>query len=449
MTGLTVKDIARLVGGVSNGDGAASVRDVVIDSRQAGHGSMFAALPGEKADGHDYITKALDAGAACCLALRVPEGERRPVITVPDVAKALAVLAEKYRKMFSLPVIGIVGSVGKTTSKEMVAAVLSQKYKVLKTEKNLNNELGVPLTLFRLSPEYGAAVIEMGISDFGEMTRLAKMVRPDMVVYTVIGASHLDNLHDRAGVLKAKTELLPFLRPQGTVFVNGDDDMLAGLDCRRRKISFGIAAENDVRAENIASDADSTDCEIVLGDRRIPVTIPAYGRQMVYAALSGAAVGLSMGLDDAAIARGIASYKTVGRRASVIDTGFVTLVDDCYNANPNSVKCAVDSLKMLPGRKVCVLGDMLGLGESGERLHLEVGQYAGENGAELILTAGELARDIDAGAAKTGAQTVHFDTSARLIAALPEYIKKGDAVLVKASHAMKFEEVSEAIKKLL
>ena len=318
----------------------------------------------------------------------------------------------------------------------------------MKTEKNLNNELGVPLTLFRLSPEYGAAVIEMGISDFGEMTRLAKMVRPDMVVYTVIGASHLDNLHDRAGVLKAKTELLPFLRPQGTVFVNGDDDMLAGLDCRRRKISFGIAAENDVRAENIASDADSTDCEIALGDRRIPVTIPAYGRQMVYAALSGAAVGLNMGLDDAAIARGIASYKTVGRRASVIDTGFVTLVDDCYNANPNSVKCAVDSLKMLPGRKVCVLGDMLGLGESGERLHLEVGQYAGENGAELILTAGELARGIDAGAAKTGAQTVHFDTSAKLIAALPEYIKKGDAVLVKASHAMKFEEVSEAIKKL-
>ena len=446
MTGITVSDIARITGGRLSGDGGAAVSSAVIDSREASEGSMFLALPGEKADGHSYIGKAFEMGAACCLALRVPDGETRPVIVVPDVAAALKDLAEQYRARFDIPVVGIAGSVGKTTAKEMTAAVLGSRLNVLKTEKNLNNELGVPLTLLRLAPEHQAAVVEMGISDFGEMSRLAKMVRPDMAVYTVIGHAHLEKLGDRNGVLRAKTELVDFMPAGGTVFVNGDDDLLYGYECSRKKLCFGTGGHNDVRAENIVSDDSGTRCDIAAGSRRIPAVIQAYGQHMVYAALAGASVGIKLGLTDEEIASGIASYRTVGRRASVLDTGFVTLIDDCYNANPDSMKCALDSMAKLSGRKVCILGDMLELGGNSPALHRAVGEYAAENGAGLIMTVGPMAENISAGAVGKGVRSEHFSTVEELISALPGCLRAGDTVLVKASHSMKFENISEAIK---
>jgi len=448
MTGLTVSDIAALTGGALRGPGGAVPSNAVIDSREVVSGSLFAALPGARADGHDFIPMAFEKGAACCLALRVPEGVTGPVIVVPDVAAALTQLAAEYRQRFAIPVIGVSGSVGKTTAKEMTAAVLSRRYNVLKTEKNLNNELGVPLTLLRLAPEHQAAVVEMGISDFGEMTRLAALVRPTMAIYTVVGHSHLEKLGDRQGVLRAKTEMLPFLPPEGAAFMNGDDDLLRACPCPVEKICFGTGAENGVRAENIVSGDMSTACDIVSGSRRISAVIPAYGRHMVYAALAAAAVGLRLGLTDGEIAAGIADFAPVGRRARVSDTGFVTLVDDCYNANPDSVDCAVDSMAKLTGRRVCILGDMLELGPDSPALHRAVGRYAAEHGSELVLTAGRLAEDISAGAAEAGAQTAHYPDTASLIAALPEHLRRGDAVLVKASHSMKFENISEAVKAL-
>ena len=448
MTGMTISRAAAVCGGriCGEGDLGAELGSVVIDSRAVSAGDFFVAYKGERVDGHDYISAAFDRGAVCCLAQRVPEGETRPILLVPDVQTALEQICAEYRRDLRLPVIGITGSVGKTSAKEMISAVLSQRLNVLKTDKNLNNQIGVPMTISRIRPEHQAAVVEMGISGFGEMSVLAQIARPDMAVFTLIGHAHLEFLHDLDGVLRAKTEMLDFMADDAPVLINGDDEKLRGLQCRQKKISFGLGENCDVRAENITlSPTGETLCDIVYGERRIPVEIRAYGRHMIYAALEGAAVGLLMGLDDEEIVRGVASFETVGRRAAVCDTGFITLIDDSYNANPDSVKCGIDSLMKMPGRHVCILGDMLELGEGSGEMHFDVGRYAGERGAELVLTSGPLSYETCRGAGERGR---HFATREELIAALPGLIQKGDRVLVKASLGSRFDQISEALKEL-
>lgn len=448
MRGMTISRAAAVCGGrlCGEGDFGAELGSVVIDSRAVSAGDFFVAYKGERVDGHDYISAAFDRGAVCCLARRVPEGETRPVILVPDVQAALEQICAEYRRDLRLPVIGITGSVGKTSAKEMISAVLSQRLNVLKTDKNLNNQIGVPMTISRIRPEHQAAVVEMGISGFGEMSVLARIARPDMAVFTLIGHAHLEFLHDLDGVLRAKTEMLDFMADDAPVLINGDDEKLRGLQCRQKKISFGLGENCDIRAENIRlGESGETFCDIVYGERRIPVEIRAYGRHMIYAALEGAAVGLLMGLSDGEIVKGVASFETVGRRAAVCDTGFVTLIDDSYNANPDSVKCGIDSLMKMPGRHVCILGDMLELGEGSGEMHFDVGRYAGEKGAELVLTSGPLSRETCRGAGERGR---HFATREELIAALPGLIQKGDRVLVKASLGSRFDQISEALKEL-
>lgn len=448
MTGMTISRAAAVCGGriCGEGDLGAELGSVVIDSRAVSAGDFFVAYKGERVDGHDYISAAFDKGAVCCLAQRVPEGETRPLILVPDVQTALEQICAEYRRDLRLPVIGITGSVGKTSAKEMISAVLSQRLNVLKTDKNLNNQIGVPMTISRIRPEHQAAVVEMGISGFGEMSVLAQIARPDMAVFTLIGHAHLEFLHDLDGVLRAKTEMLDFMADDAPVLINGDDEKLRGLQCRQKKISFGLGENCDVRAENITlSPTGETLCDIVYGERRIPVEIKAYGRHMIYAALEGAAVGLLMGLSDEEIVRGVATFETVGRRAAVCDTGFITLIDDSYNANPDSVKCGIDSLMKMPGRHVCILGDMLELGEGSGEMHFDVGRYAGERGAELVLTSGPLSYETCRGAGERGR---HFATREELIAALPGLIQKGDRVLVKASLGSRFDQISEALKEL-
>ena len=448
MRGMTISRAAAVCSGriCGEGDFDAELGSVVIDSRAVSAGDFFVAYKGERVDGHDYISAAFDKGAVCCLAQRVPEGETRPLILVPDVQTALEQICAEYRRDLRLPLIGITGSVGKTSAKEMISAVLSQRLKVLKTDKNLNNQIGVPMTISRIRPEHQAAVVEMGISGFGEMSVLAQIARPDMAVFTLIGHAHLEFLHDLDGVLRAKTEMLDFMADDAPVLINGDDEKLRGLQCRQKKISFGLGENCDVRAENITlSPTGETLCDIVYGERRIPVEIRAYGRHMIYAALEGAAVGLLMGLDDEEIVRGVASFETVGRRAAVCDTGFITLIDDSYNANPDSVKCGIDSLMKMPGRHVCILGDMLELGEGSGEMHFDVGRYAGERGAELVLTSGPLSYETCRGAGERGR---HFATREELIAALPGLIQKGDRVLVKASLGSRFDQISEALKEL-
>ena len=419
---------------------------VVIDSRALQPGDLFVAYKGERVDGHDYIAAAFDRGAACCLAQRIPEGESRPILLVEDVQNALERIAADYRAGLDLPLVGITGSVGKTSAKEMIAAVLEQRFRVLKTDKNLNNQIGVPMTISRITPAHQVAVVEMGISGFGEMRLLARIARPTIAVFTMIGHAHLEFLHDRAGVFRAKTEMLEEMDENAVVLVNGDDDLLQKLSCRQRLLRFGLGENCQIRALDVRPDGEGgTACTIRFGAREIPVRIPAFGQHMVYAALEGAAVGLVLGLGDEEIAAGIAAYETVGRRAAVTETGKLTLIDDSYNANPDSVKCGVDSLLQLPGRHVCILGDMLELGEREKEMHRDLGAYAARRGVDLLLCSGPLSKEFAAGAGERGRW---FETREELIEQLPQWIRPGDRVLVKASRGSRFEEVAEALKRL-
>ena len=440
MKDMTIFSAARAAGGRVAGCGQdAPLSGGVIDSREAGPGLMFCALPGERADGHEYMRSALEKGAACCLATHVPEGVTGPVILVDDVRSAMAKIAGACRDRLGIPVVGITGSSGKTTAKEMCAAVLSQKYNTLKTEKNFNNELGVPLTLFRIGPEHGAAVVELGINHFGEMSRLGAMAKPDIAVYTLIGRSHLEALGDLDGVLRAKGELVEHMPPDGLLIVNGDDEKLAAWRPARRKLTFGLGEGCDVRGVGFAPrGAEGSALTVLAGERRIELFLPAYGRHLAYAALAAAAVGIELGLSDGQIAAGAADYAPVGRRARIIETPSLTVIDDCYNANPDSVKMAIASAGALGGRLVCILGDMLELGEQSEQMHREVGEAARAAGA-LLLTAGERS-------AAMGGE--HFASKAELISVLPRLLKRGDRVLVKASHSMAFEEISDALRAL-
>ena len=440
MKDMTIFSAARAAGGRVAGCGQdAPLSGGVIDSREAGPGLMFCALPGERADGHEYMRSALEKGAACCLATHVPEGVTGPVILVDDVRSAMAKIAGACRDRLGIPVVGITGSSGKTTAKEMCAAVLSQKYNTLKTEKNFNNELGVPLTIFRIGPEHGAAVVELGINHFGEMSRLGAMAKPDIAVYTLIGRSHLEALGDLDGVLRAKGELVEHMPPDGLLIVNGDDEKLAAWRPARRKLTFGLGEGCDVRGVGFAPrGAEGSALTVLAGERRIELFLPAYGRHLAYAALAAAAVGIELGLSDGQIAAGAADYAPVGRRARIIETPSLTVIDDCYNANPDSVKMAIASAGALGGRLVCILGDMLELGEQSEQMHREVGEAARAAGA-LLLTAGERS-------AAMGGE--HFASKAELISALPRLLKRGDRVLVKASHSMAFEEISDALRAL-
>ena len=448
MKGFTISAAAEACHGTLNSPLSADrhLCRIVIDSREVCPGDVFAAYRGEKSDGHDYISSALDRGAACCLAERVPEGEERPVILVPNVQKAVEQIAAAWRRTLTLPVVGITGSVGKTSAKEMIAAVLGSRFSVLKTEGNLNNQIGVPMTVSRIEAEHTAAVVEMGISGFGEMSLLSSVARPDIGVFTVIGHAHLEQLHDLDGVFRAKTEMLSFLPDDGTVVVNGDDPYLKVLSCRQTLIRAGLEPDNDVRAEDVEAEGSAAmHFTLVFRERRFPVRIPGFGKHLVSAALEAAAVGFVLGLTDGEIAAGLERFQAVGHRADVEETGFLTMIDDSYNANPDSVKCGLDSLLKLPGRHVALLGDMREMGENALRLHREVGLYAREKGVDLLCSCGDLARGFTEGA---GGNARHFDSREELIAALPTLLKRGDAVLVKASRAMRFEEVAEAVKHL-
>lgn len=424
-----------------------TIQSVEHDSRKVTAGALFLCIKGERSDGHAYANKAFDLGAVCCLAEQDPVDAKGPYIKVESTLIALKALGAYYRSLFTIPVIGITGSVGKTSAKEMIASALSAKFNVLKTEANLNNEIGVPLTLLNMREEHEAAVVEMGISDFGEMTRLGKMVRPDLCVMTNIGYCHLECLGDLNGVLKAKSEVFAQMSENGIAVVNGDDELLSAFDPGLKKITYGTLPRNDFRAENIKdSGTEGIDCELTDESGSFAAHIPAFGSHMVLAALAAAAVSKNLGLSNEEIAQGLLSYKAVGGRANVTDTGEYTVINDCYNANPNSVKAALTSLAGLNGRRAAILGDMFELGKDSDALHESVGAFAAEKGIDLLICCGENAKHIYQGFIKEGErEAYHFTNRDTLIATLPGLLEKGDNILVKASHGMHFEHIVNAL----
>lgn len=446
MKHFTLAQIAEACGGKYVGDEALKntpVSSVERDSRCIKENSLFLAIKGARVDGHNFIEKCYEAGAVCALCEKPPENPSKPYILTDSTLNAVKKIAKAYREMFDIPIVGISGSVGKTSTKEMISAVLSQKYRVHKTQGNLNNELGVPLTLLGMEADTEAAVIEMGISGFGEMTRISEMVQPTIEVITIIGDCHLENLGDRDGVFKAKTEMFQNLRIGGTVILNGDDDKLCKVSSVKGNapIFYGLA-NGAYRAENIKNNGVlGVDADLVFEGKRLSVTIPAIGTYMVSNALAAAAVGRTLGLTREEIRNGISAYKTVGSRANLIDTGKIRIIDDCYNANPTSVKASIDTLMNFEGRKIAILGDMKELGDNELELHLDVGRHA--QCCDLVIAVGPLAEKL-----AEGAGGLHFGTKEELFSKLPKLINMGDVVLVKASHSMEFEKITEELKKL-
>lgn len=455
MKQMSLGQIALACNGTYKGEELEKYREVsgvVIDSRKVEPGFLFVALKGERVDGHSFIPTVYAKGAACVLCEQPPEFPTGPFILVESCLQALKSLAEYYRSTLSIPVVGITGSVGKTSTKEMIASVLEQKYKVLKTEGNFNNEIGLPLTIFRIREEHEAAVLEMGISDFGEMTRLSRMAKPNLCVITNIGLCHLENLKDRDGILKAKTEMFGEAQPGAQVILNGDDDKLITLRESRSPTPcfFGLDPSGDLYAKQIENlGLDGTRCTFVTRAGSFTAHIPIPGRHMVYNALAGIAVGLALDLTLDQIRTGIENLTPVSGRNNLIHTGKWTILDDCYNANPVSMCASLDVLSCALGRKVAVLGDMGELGENEKLLHYNVGCHAADAGIDAVFLAGELSKETARGiGAKNPSLTFrHFDTREELISALPLLLSKGDSILVKASHFMEFEKIVDYLKK--
>lgn len=445
MKPISLKEIAESCNGTLFGDENLIITSIVTDSRKAGEGSLFSAIKGARVDGHDYIAKVREQGAVCVLCEKKPDADI-PYILTDSTAVALKGIARYYRSLFTIPFVGITGSVGKTSTKEFIYSVLKEKYNTHKTQGNFNNELGVPLTLFGLEEEHEAAVIEMGISGFSEMTRLSEMVCPDIAVITNIGCCHLENLKNRDGVLKAKTEMFAHLREGGHIVLCGDDDKLSTIKEYNgiKPIFYGIETDREYYAKDIEDNLLlGLNCTLCHHDTSIRVHIPAPGRHMVENALAAFAVGELLGLSPDEIKRGIESFRNVGSRSNIIDNGSYVIIDDCYNANPTSVKASLDILSNVKGRTAAILGDMKELGENEIALHHEVGQYAREKGVDLLVAAGPLSKSLAEG---YGDGAVYFETVELACEKIKDLIQAGDTVLVKASHSMHFERIVEALK---
>lgn len=462
MKNMTLVSVAECCGGTLHNAGAEwdkTAAGVVIDSRKVEKDFIFIAAKGERVDGHSFIPQVIEKGAMAVVCEREPEEEEIPYILVKDSFQALKDIAEYYRKQLSVKVVGITGSVGKTSTKEFIAEVLSQKYKVLKTEGNFNNEVGLPLTVLKIREEHEVAVLEMGISHFGEMHRLSKIAKPDICVMTNIGQCHLESLGTREGILKAKSEIFDFASKDAAVFVNGDDDMLQTVREVNGKplVYFGFSEKNDVYAtdrENrglFGSEAKIHRMRKNGVEECYAVSIPLPGEHMIYNALAAASVGRVLGLNTAQIQAGISSVKPVGGRSNIIRAEKYILIDDCYNANPVSMEAAIDLLKMALTRKAAVLGDMFELGENSDALHERVGKYAVENGVDMLICVGENARFMYEAAQKKkeelrmDVRLHYFKTREELEPVLESLLEEKDTVLIKASHGMGFENL---VKKL-
>ena len=462
MKNMTPSAVCRAAGGIMKGPKAfqnTEITAVITDSRKILSGCLFAAIRGNNSDGHAYIRQAVEAGAAAVLGEEIPEGLPVPGIQVENTVPALQRLAAWYLDQFDIPAVGIIGSAGKTSTKEMVSYVLSEKYRVLKTEGNFNNELGVPLTIFRLTDQDEIAVIEMGINHFGEMDRLGKIVRPDTVIMTNIGTAHLEFLESRAGILKAKSEVFAHMGPGSRVILNGDDDMLSSIEevNGTAPIRYGVDnADADVRAEEITSlGLRGVRFRLCAGGERTEVTVPSPGQHSVYNALAGAAAGIRYGLTPEQIRNGIGKYHGLSGRMHIIQSGPVCIMDDCYNANPSSMKASLSILQEADGRRTAVLGDMGELGTEAESLHREVGRYAASLGLEQICCVGTLGKQIRDGAEEVlknkedkKTHVLWYETREELIRALPELIRPRDTILVKASRFMGLEKAVQALEEI-
>lgn len=441
MKNMTLENIATVCG-VYHGDPAKSkqeVTNIVIDSRKIEPGGLFIATKGERVDGHSFIGQVMGKGALAVVSEQELPDADFPYILAKDSFTALKQIAAFYREQLSVHVVGITGSVGKTSTKEMIAGVLSAKYHVMKTEGNFNNEIGLPLTILRIREEDEVAVLEMGISDFGEMSRLTQMAKPDISVITNIGQCHLENLKTRDGILKAKTEIFEGMNEHGKAVLNGGDDKLRTVKLVKGHRPYYFNDPSCYADHIVSHGIFGTSCEIHMDGELIRAEIKVPGQHQVTNTLAAVRVAKLLGLDMEQMTRGIASVVPIAGRNRIIQEGNFTLIDDCYNANPVSMKAALDLLSLADTRKVAILGDMFELGENSDMLHSGVGCYA-KGKTDLLICIGENAKHIYDGAKEAGvAHIYHFTDKESFLREKENLLQAGDTILLKASHGMAFE----------
>jgi len=446
MKSMTLREIADAVHGVLNDKAYADLpaEDVYTDTRNNVKGALFIPLRGENFDGHAYLADAFAGGAAAVLT-DVYSDLRQPLIRVSDTRQALLDLAGHYRRKFTAKVVAVTGSAGKTTTKELIAAVLAEKYRVLKTEGNLNNEIGVPKMLFQLTDEHDIAVLEMGMSGFGELHRIARAAQPDMAVIVNIGDAHIENLGSREGIRKAKMEVLDFLPPGAPILLNGADEMLTALRGARPHICF---YGTDVYASQVEKLGLAGVRFVCHGEgTEFPITVPLPGEHMVSNALAAAAAGLAFGLTGDEIAAGILQFKPAKMRMQISRTASgATILDDSYNANPSAMRAALDVLAAEEGRRAAILGDMLELGAHSAGLHEEVGRYAAQLKLELIVCIGPESRKMADGALAENGNVLYYETRDAFLGAMENIMPFSGTILVKASRGMGFEKITESLR---
>ncbi len=453
MTGLTLKIIADVVKGTLYCDSDkmdCTIDGVAIDSRLVEKNFLFVCIKGERVDGHDFINDVAKKGAICVFSEKKLSDCPIPYILVESSTESLRMLATYYRSILDIKLVGISGSVGKTSTKEFIAAVLGEKYSVLKTAGNYNNEIGLPLTILKIRDEHDIAVLEMGISDFNEMNVLSRIAKPDICVLTNIGPCHLEALGDLDGVLKAKSEMFNYSAKDAFIVLNGDDEKLKTLtDVNGVKpVFYGKKDTNDIVARDITNNG-ITGCEFSLidKDKELRLTTPIPGEHMVLNALAAYAVGKYFGLKDNEIKNGLMNMKTVSGRVNVIQTDKYTVIDDCYNANPVSMKASIDVLLHATGRRVAILGDMFELGKDEAAMHKEVGEHLADKDIEVLITVGSLSQNIYNGAKENGYKGLMYtyETVDAFICDFVNVLLKNDTILLKASHSMNFSKILEAL----
>jgi UDP-N-acetylmuramoyl-tripeptide--D-alanyl-D-alanine ligase len=428
------------------------ITGITTDSRKLQRGDLFVALKGEKFDGHEYAETAVKNGAAVVLSHQKLKGST-PYLLVGDTLAALHKLAKYYKSKFSIPFIAITGSSGKTTTKDMIASVLSEKYNVLKTEGNFNNAIGLPLTLFRLEKGHEICVIEMGMNSLGEIEVLADIVRPQAGVITNVGTAHIENLITRENILRAKLEMFTYFNSSNTAVINGDNDMLQKLETKSYKvIRYGLESQNDCKAVDIVEKGEAGIAFNVLYQGKTEsYQVPMPGIHNVYNALSAISIAKMYGLTSGEINNGLANFKPSKMRMEIFKGCMNTkIINDAYNANPDSMMAAINVLSGMdaPGRRVCILGDMLELGSYAAEGHSQVGRFAVENKVDVIIAVGKMASDIIRGASMVGAnqQLYCFENNSEVIDNLKGIIKYNDTILVKGSRVMHMENIVESLR---
>lgn len=452
---LTLSQIAEYTGGKLYGDGTVVINGFFTDSRKAEAGKMFVAIKGENTDGHKYIPSCVEKGCSACFSEKeLPSDININYVLVEDSVRALQKCGERCRAEIKVPVIGITGSVGKTTTKEIISLALSSSLNVNKTEGNANGQIGVPQMVMKYEPEHDVCVLEMGMSYPGEMKRIVDIARPTIAVMTNIGVSHIEFHGSRENILKEKLHIADYVGAMGTVFVNGDDDLLCTLKDEEyggvfepSVVTFGIGENCDFRAYDIKEKNGETSFKFRLEDEEFTVKLPVIGLHNVRNALVAIAVCEYLGLDLNKAIEALGTYKSPDMRGEIKTFGNITVIDDTYNASPDSMVSSLDMLTRLNGRKIAVLSDMLELGSYSEKGHTDVGKAAKEKNIDFLVAVGNEAKHIYDGFADHE-NSVYFKTNAEVNSFLDDFVKPNDSILIKGSRGMHTEEIREHLKQI-